>query len=52
MFLRITHIDGGQITYLEEYYLTNHEIDVLTASAKDMISKIPTGSMIVELGSG
>lgn len=50
--MRVTHIDREQITYLEEYYLTNHEIDVLTASAKDMVSKIPAGSMIVELGSG
>ncbi|CAI6091320.1 unnamed protein product, partial [Clonostachys chloroleuca] len=40
------------ITYLDEYYLTNYEIDVLKTSATDMASKVPTGAIVVELGSG
>ncbi|CAI4216969.1 unnamed protein product [Parascedosporium putredinis] len=45
-------IRRGQITYLEEYYLTNYEIDVLKQSAQDIASRIPKGAMIIELGSG
>ncbi|KAH8681443.1 C-type lectin protein [Xylariales sp. PMI_506] len=41
-----------QITYLEEYYLTNYEIQVLRRSARAIAKAIPSGSMIVELGSG
>ncbi|KAF3767773.1 hypothetical protein M406DRAFT_288979 [Cryphonectria parasitica EP155] len=41
-----------QITYLEEYYLTNDEIKVLTASASKIAEKIPNGAMVIELGSG
>jgi L-histidine Nalpha-methyltransferase / hercynylcysteine S-oxide synthase len=41
-----------QITYLEEYYLTNAEIDVLQTSSDSIAKAIPTGSMVVELGSG
>jgi EasF-like predicted methyltransferase len=41
-----------QITYLDEYYLTNCEIDVLRRYATDMASKIPDGAVVVELGSG
>ncbi|KAK2624399.1 hypothetical protein QTJ16_006349 [Diplocarpon rosae] len=41
-----------QITYLEEYYLTNAEIEVLQASARKIAEAIPSGSMVVELGSG
>lgn len=41
-----------EITYLEEYYLTNYEIDVLKQSAQDIASRIPKGAMIIELGSG
>jgi EasF-like predicted methyltransferase len=40
------------ITYLDEYYLTNCEIDVLRRYATDMASKIPDGAVVVELGSG
>ncbi len=40
------------ITYLEEYYLTNAEIEVLTAHAAAITKSIHEGSMIVELGSG
>jgi uncharacterized SAM-dependent methyltransferase len=41
-----------QITYLDEYYLTNAEIDVLERSADDIAKSIPPSSMVVELGSG
>lgn len=41
-----------QITHLEEYYLTNYEIDVLKKSAVEMASNIPAHSMVIELGSG
>jgi len=41
-----------QITYLEEYYLTNDEIEVLKTSATAIVGLIPSGTMIVELGSG
>lgn len=32
--------------------MTNYEIDVLKTSATDMASKVPTGAIVVELGSG
>ncbi|RDL30731.1 uncharacterized protein BP5553_10076 [Venustampulla echinocandica] len=41
-----------KITYLEEYYLTNAEIDVLQRSADSIAKAIPSGSMVIELGSG
>jgi uncharacterized SAM-dependent methyltransferase len=41
-----------QITYLEEYYLTNAEISVLQTSSDNIAKAIPSGSMVVELGSG
>jgi len=41
-----------QITYLREYYLTNAEIDVLKHSARSIAEAIPSGSMVIELGSG
>lgn len=40
------------ITYLEEYYLTNAEIDVLERFADQLASSMETGSMMIELGSG
>lgn len=40
------------ITYLDEYYLTNAEIEVLTTHAAEIVQSLPEGSMIVELGSG
>ena len=40
------------ITYLEEYYLTNAEIDVLSTYAADIADQIPSESRMVELGSG
>lgn len=41
-----------QITYLQEYYLTNAEINVLERSAHSIAKAIPSGSMVIELGSG
>jgi len=41
-----------EITYLEEYYLTNAEIDVLERSADSIAKAIKPGSMVIELGSG
>ncbi|KAI0971375.1 DUF323 domain protein [Xylaria arbuscula] len=41
-----------KITYLKEYYLTNAEIEVLQRSVAAIATKIPSGSMLVELGSG
>lgn len=40
------------ITYLDQYYLTNAEIEVLTHYADKIAMKIHAGSLIVELGSG
>ncbi|KAG0268613.1 hypothetical protein DFQ27_006251 [Actinomortierella ambigua] len=41
-----------EITYLEEYYLTNEEIDVLTKDIDRIIEHIPDNSVVVELGAG
>jgi hypothetical protein len=41
-----------QITYLEEYYLTNAEIEVLNMHADKIAERIPAQSLLVELGSG
>ncbi|KAK6957405.1 Ergothioneine biosynthesis protein 1 [Daldinia eschscholtzii] len=41
-----------EITYLEEYYLTNYEIQVLRRSATAIARSIPSGSLLLELGSG
>lgn len=40
------------ITYLDEYYLTNAEIEVLTLHAEHLAQEIQAGSLIIELGSG
>ncbi|MCJ1399869.1 hypothetical protein MMC11_003072 [Xylographa trunciseda] len=40
------------ITYLEEYYLTNAEIDVLSRYADRIADRIADGSQLIELGSG
>ncbi|KAF5672202.1 tRNA-specific adenosine deaminase [Fusarium heterosporum] len=40
------------ITYLDEYYLTNYEIEILRKSSVEIASKIPEDSMVIELGSG
>lgn len=42
----------SKITYLDEYYLTNDEIKVLTSCATEMAKSIPSGAMVIELGSG
>ena len=41
-----------RITYLDEYYLTESEITILTRWAKDIAERIPDESVIIELGSG
>ncbi|KAI1746626.1 histidine-specific methyltransferase [Xylaria castorea] len=41
-----------EITYLDEYYLTNAEIELLETRAAEMVRKLTPGSIIVELGSG
>ncbi|ODA81157.1 hypothetical protein RJ55_04121 [Drechmeria coniospora] len=40
------------ITYLDEYYLTNDEIELLKRSSAELANHIPAGSMLIELGSG
>jgi L-histidine Nalpha-methyltransferase / hercynylcysteine S-oxide synthase len=40
------------ITYLDEYYLTNAEIQLLEENAFKIAKGIPDGAVIVELGSG
>jgi EasF-like predicted methyltransferase len=40
------------ITYLDEYYLTNEEINLLRDNAASIAEKIPNNSIVVELGSG
>ena len=40
------------ITYLDEYYLTNAEIEVLESHGSDIIKQVPPGTMLIELGSG
>jgi hypothetical protein len=41
-----------KITYLDEYYLTNAEIEVLEQYSDRIAERISGGSIIVELGSG
>lgn len=41
-----------QITYLDEYYLTNAEIEVLERHADAIAERIPLDALVVELGSG
>lgn len=40
------------ITYLDEYYLTNAEIEALTKHADALAEHIPAGARVIELGSG
>ena len=40
------------ITYLDEYYLTNSEIEVLGNHADEIARHVQARSMVVELGSG
>ena len=41
-----------RITYLDEYYVTESEIAILTKWAKDIAERIPDGGVVIELGSG
>ncbi|KAK7543299.1 C-type lectin protein [Phyllosticta citricarpa] len=41
-----------KITYLEDYYLTNAEIEVLETYADHIADRIQPGSILLELGSG
>ena len=43
---------GMQITELEEYYPYKVELAMLKEHASDIISHIPVGSVLVELGCG
>lgn len=40
------------ITYLDEYYLTTTEIDILEKSSKEIAQRIKRNSILLELGSG
>ena len=40
------------VTYLDEYYLTNAEIAILTTHAEAIARSIEPGSQVIELGSG
>jgi L-histidine Nalpha-methyltransferase / hercynylcysteine S-oxide synthase len=40
------------ITYVDEYYLTNAEIEVLHTHAKAIAEKMAENAQLVELGSG
>ena len=40
------------ITYLDEYYLTNAEIGILNRYANDLAHRIPHGAALIEMGSG
>lgn len=40
------------VTYLEEYYLTNAEIEVLENYSGEIAKLVPAGSLLLELGSG
>lgn len=41
-----------EITYLDEYYLTNAEIEVLETHAARIAKQVPENAQLVELGSG
>jgi L-histidine Nalpha-methyltransferase / hercynylcysteine S-oxide synthase len=41
-----------EITYLDEYYLTNAEIEALESHAREIAQRLSEGSRLVELGSG
>ncbi|GAB0137565.1 hypothetical protein EsDP_00005825 [Epichloe bromicola] len=40
------------ITYLDEYYLTGYEIELLKKHSVEIAAKIPHGAILIELGSG
>ncbi|KAI9893191.1 MAG: hypothetical protein M1814_000739 [Vezdaea aestivalis] len=41
-----------EVTYLDQYYLTNNELRLLEDCAVTIASRIPSGSIVLELGSG
>ncbi|KAJ5654243.1 Ergothioneine biosynthesis protein 1 [Penicillium lividum] len=41
-----------KITYVDDYYLTNAEIELLTTHARRIVERIPQDAQLVELGSG
>ncbi|KAE8370028.1 Aldehyde/histidinol dehydrogenase [Aspergillus caelatus] len=41
-----------KITYVEEYYLTNAEIEVLETNSRRIVERIPDNAQLLELGSG
>ncbi|EXJ76804.1 uncharacterized protein A1O5_01312 [Cladophialophora psammophila CBS 110553] len=41
-----------EITYVDDYYLTNAEIETLTIHASKIVERLPDGVRLVELGSG
>jgi hypothetical protein len=41
-----------EITYLQEYYLTNTEISILEKYAENIAERLGDGGLVVELGSG
>ncbi|KAF9109697.1 hypothetical protein BGX27_007303 [Mortierella sp. AM989] len=41
-----------EITYLEEYYLTQEEIEILERDGDKIVEHIPDNSVVVELGAG
>ncbi|OQS04917.1 DUF323 domain-containing protein [Thraustotheca clavata] len=41
-----------QITYLDDYYLTNAEIDILQNSADKLLAHVKDGDVLIELGVG
>jgi L-histidine Nalpha-methyltransferase / hercynylcysteine S-oxide synthase len=41
-----------EITFLDEYYLTNAEIEVLKAYSDSIAEAVPSGVQMIELGSG
>ncbi|KAF9172995.1 hypothetical protein BGX21_003958 [Mortierella sp. AD011] len=41
-----------EITYLEEYYLTQEEIEILERDGDKIVEHIPDNSIVVELGAG
>jgi uncharacterized SAM-dependent methyltransferase len=41
-----------EITYVDEYYLTNAEIEVLQNYSKKIVERVPENAQLLELGSG
>lgn len=41
-----------QVTYNQQYYLTNAEIDILEKHSRTIVDQIEPGTLLLELGSG